>query len=202
MGKAMNRIVFASNNAGKVREVASLLEPTGLNVVPQSVYLVSEAEESGLTFVENAILKARNACRHTSLPALADDSGLVVDALAGEPGIYSARFAGENATDADNNTLLLAELAGIPERQRTARYQCLMVYLRNAEDPTPIICQGSWEGRILSEPRGSGGFGYDPLFWLPDRGCSVAELQPDVKNRLSHRGHALRALVEAMTNHR
>ncbi|MEX0729585.1 MAG: RdgB/HAM1 family non-canonical purine NTP pyrophosphatase [Aquisalimonadaceae bacterium] len=198
----MNRIVFASNNAGKVREVASLLEPTGLNVVPQSVYLVSEAEESGLTFVENAILKARNACRHTSLPALADDSGLVVDALAGEPGIYSARFAGENATDADNNTLLLAELAGIPERQRTARYQCLMVYLRNAEDPTPIICQGSWEGRILSEPRGSGGFGYDPLFWLPDRGCSVAELQPDVKNRLSHRGHALRALVEAMTNHR
>lgn len=198
----MNRIVFASNNSGKVREVADLLQPTGLEVVPQSEYQVPEVDESGLTFVENALLKARNACRHTGLPAVADDSGLEVDALDGEPGIYSARFAGKSASDADNNGLLLAELAAVPEAERTARYQCLMVYLRHAEDPTPIICHGTWEGRILREPRGSGGFGYDPLFWLADRNCSVAELPPEVKNRLSHRGHALRALVEVLSNRR
>lgn len=195
----MKRIVLASNNPGKVREVAELLTPRGIQVVPQSEYLVPEVEESGLSFVENAILKARNACRHTSLPAIADDSGLEVDALDGEPGIYSARFAGEHATDADNNKLLLAELAGIPEMERTARYQCLMVYLRGPEDPTPVIAQGTWEGRILSAPRGTGGFGYDPLFRLPDADRSAAELSPDQKNRLSHRGQALRALVAALT---
>lgn len=195
----MNRIVFASNNPGKVREVASLLGPTGLEVVPQSEYQVPEADESGLSFVENAILKARNACRHTGLAAIADDSGLEVDALDGQPGIYSARFAGENASDAANNRLLLAELAAVPEAERSARYQCLMVYLRHAEDPTPIICHGTWEGRILSELRGSGGFGYDPLFWLTDRNCSVAELAPDLKNCLSHRGQALNALVEQLS---
>ncbi len=190
------RIVFASNNAGKVREVAELLGSAAFELVPQSDCLVPEAEESGLTFVENAIIKARNACRHTGLPAIGDDSGIEVDALGGEPGIHSSRFAGENASDADNNTLLLAELAGVPDERRTARFQCVMVYLRHAEDPTPLICQGTWEGRILAEPRGSGGFGYDPLFWVPERDCSAAELDPADKNRLSHRGRALRLLAE------
>ncbi len=194
----MKRIVFASNNPGKVREVAHLLAPTGLEVVPQSEYLVPEAEETGLSFVENAILKARNACQHTGLPAIADDSGLEVDALQGEPGIYSARFAGPDASDADNNSLLLGELAGVPEPERSARYQCAMIFMRHAEDPMPLVCQASWEGRILEAPRGEGGFGYDPLFWLPDLACTVAELDADSKNRLSHRGHALRALVAAL----
>ena len=194
----MKRIVFASNNPGKVREVARLLEPTGLQVVPQSEYLVPEAEETGLSFVENAILKARNACRHTGLPAIADDSGLEVDALQGEPGIYSARYAGPEADDADNNSLLLGELAGIPEAERSARFQCAMVFMRHPEDPMPLVCQASWEGRILEAPRGDGGFGYDPLFWLSDLGRTAAELDADTKNRLSHRGQALRALVAAL----
>ncbi len=194
----MKRIVFASNNPGKVREVAQLLEPTGLQVLPQSDYLVPEAEETGLSFVENAILKARNACQHTGLPAIADDSGLEVDALQGEPGIYSARFAGPDASDADNNNLLLGELAGVPEAERSARYQCAMVYMRHAEDPMPLVCQASWGGRILDAPRGDGGFGYDPLFWLPELGRTAAELDADTKNRLSHRGQALRALVAAL----
>lgn len=194
----MNRIVFASNNPGKTEEVATLLQPTGWDVVPQSTYLVPEADETGLTFVENALIKARNACRHTGLPAIADDSGLEVDALNGEPGIYSARFAGENATDQDNNELLMAELAGIPEAERTGRYHCVMVYMRHAEDPTPVVCHGSWKGRILTAPRGTGGFGYDPLFWLDDQLCSVAELTPEMKNRLSHRGKALHGLVRIM----
>lgn len=190
------RIVFASNNPGKVREVAELLRSAAFELIPQSDFLVPEAEESGLTFVENAIIKARNACRHTGLPAIGDDSGIEVDALGGEPGIHSSRFAGENASDADNNTLLLAELAGVPDERRTARFQCVMVYLRHAEDPTPLICQGTWEGRILADPRGNGGFGYDPLFWVPERDCSAAELDPAEKNRLSHRGRALRLLAE------
>ncbi|MCC5858307.1 MAG: RdgB/HAM1 family non-canonical purine NTP pyrophosphatase [Ectothiorhodospiraceae bacterium] len=194
----MKRIVFASNNPGKVREVARLLKPTGLQVVPQSEYLVPEAEETGLSFVENAILKARNACQHTGLPAIADDSGLEVDALQGEPGIYSARYAGPDANDADNNSLLLGELAGVPEAERSARFQCAMVFMRHAEDPMPLVCQASWEGRILESPRGDGGFGYDPLFWLSDSGCTAAELDADTKNRLSHRGQALRALVAAL----
>lgn len=191
----MTRIVLASNNPGKVREVAALLHGGGLHIVPQSEYLVPEAEETGLSFVENAILKARNACMHTQLPAIADDSGLEVDALDGEPGILSARYAGDNASDADNNALLLAEMAGMPPAERGGRYVCVMVYMRHANDPTPVICQANWEGRILQQPRGEGGFGYDPLFWLDDQQCSVAELPPDLKNRLGHRGRALRALV-------
>ena len=194
----MTRVIFASNNPGKAREVAAVLAPTGIEVVPQSEYLVPEAEETALTFVENAILKARNACAHTRLPAIADDSGLEVDALDGEPGIHSARYAGESASDEGNNALLLAELAGTPDSGRTARYQCVVVYLRHAADPTPLICQASWEGRILEAPRGTGGFGYDPLFWLPDQLCSVAELPPDTKNRLSHRGRALRELLRQL----
>ncbi|MCK8516861.1 RdgB/HAM1 family non-canonical purine NTP pyrophosphatase [Methylonatrum kenyense] len=192
------RIVFASNNAGKTEEVAAMLRPLGLALLPQSHFHVPEVEETGLSFVENALIKARNACRHTGLPAIGDDSGLEVDALDGEPGIYSSRYAGESATDRDNNTLLLAELAGVPEQERTARFQCVMALLRHADDPTPIICQGTWEGRILTAPDGSGGFGYDPLFYIQAEGCSAARLNPDNKNRLSHRGQALRQLLERL----
>ena len=194
----MQRTVFASNNAGKVAEVDQLLRPTGYTVIPQSDYLVPEAEETGLTFVENALIKARNACAHTSLPAIADDSGLEVDALQGEPGIYSSRYAGEHGNDAANNSLLLAELSGVPEHDRTARFRCVMVYLRHAEDPAPIICQGAWEGRILTAERGDGGFGYDPVFWVPGEQSSAAELPAETKNRLSHRGQALTALLAAL----
>lgn len=194
----MQRTVFASNNAGKVAEVDALLRPGGYTVIPQSEYLVPEAEETGLTFVENAMIKARNACAHTQLPAIADDSGLEVDALDGDPGIHSARYAGTHGDDNANNSLLLAELAGIPEAERTARFRCVMVYMRHAEDPAPVICQGVWEGRILDAPRGEGGFGYDPVFQVPTEGCSAAELPADTKNRLSHRGQALRALLDAL----
>ena len=194
----MQRTVFASNNAGKVAEVDALLQPVGFAVIPQSDFVVPEAEETGLTFVENAIIKARNACAHTRLPAIADDSGLEVDALDGEPGIYSSRYAGSHGDDTANNSLLLAELAGISEPERTARFRCVMVYMRHAEDPAPLICQGVWEGRVLEAPRGEGGFGYDPVFWVPTEGCSAAELPAETKNRLSHRGQALRALLEAL----
>lgn len=189
------RIVLATGNRGKVAELAQMFAGHDIEVVPQTEFNVIEAEETGLSFVENAILKARNAARQTGLPAIADDSGIEVDALAGAPGIYSARFAGPNANDADNNALLLQRLAGLPEASRRARYQCLLVYLRHADDPTPLICQGSWEGVILQAPRGDGGFGYDPLFWLPDQQCTVAELPAELKNQLSHRGKALRVLV-------
>ena len=174
------RIVLASNNPGKVREISQLLE------------------ETGLTFVENAILKARNTASHTGLAAIADDSGLEVDALDGAPGIHSARYAGVNGNDQANITRLLRELADVPEAQRTARFQCLMVYLRHAADPTPIICQGTWEGRVLFAPRGERGFGYDPVFFVPTHNCSAAELSPDIKNQLSHRGQALRKLLQAL----
>jgi XTP/dITP diphosphohydrolase len=192
------RIVLASSNPGKLREIGQMLAGIGLEVVPQSDFDVPEAEETGLSFVENAILKARHAARHAGLPAIADDSGLEVDALHGAPGIYSARYAGSGASDEQNLKKLLADLAGVPEAERTARFQCLMVYLRHAHDPTPIICQGTWEGRILFEPRGANGFGYDPVFYVPTHGCSAAELPPEIKNALSHRGQALRALVAAL----
>jgi XTP/dITP diphosphohydrolase len=192
------RIVLASSNPGKVREINAMLAGLHLTVVPQSDFSVVEVEETGLTFVENALLKARNATRHTGLPAIADDSGIEVDALHGAPGIYSARYAGEGASDARNLEKLLADLRDVPEARRTARFVCLMVYLRHELDPTPIICQGSWEGRVLFEPRGAGGFGYDPVFFVPTHSCSSAELPPEVKNQLSHRGQALRALVAAL----
>jgi XTP/dITP diphosphohydrolase len=192
------RVVLASNNPGKVREINAMLAGLHLTVVPQSDFNVVEVEETGLTFVENALLKARNATRHTGLPAIADDSGIEVDALHGAPGIYSARYAGEGASDARNLEKLLADLRDVPEAKRTARFVCLMVYLRHEFDPTPIICQGSWEGRVLFEPRGAGGFGYDPVFFVPTHNCSSAELPPEVKNQLSHRGQALRALVAAL----
>lgn len=192
------RIVLASNNAGKVREFNQLLEGTGFEVLPQAGLGVEEAEETGLTFVENAILKARNAAAHTDLPAIADDSGLEVDALQGAPGIYSARYAGAGASDRQNLEKLLAELRDVPDPQRTARFQCLMVYLRHANDPTPQIFQGTWDGRILHAPQGDNGFGYDPVFYVPEQDCSSAQLPPEVKNRLSHRGQALRQLVAVL----
>jgi len=188
-------IVLASSNAGKVREFNSIMAGLDVEVIPQSAVGVIEVEETGLTFVENAILKARNAAGHARLPALADDSGLEVDALNGAPGIYSARFAGPGASDRENIEKLLAMLDGIPEAKRTARFQCVLVYMRHALDPTPLIVQGTWEGLILAAPRGDNGFGYDPLFWVPSKNCSSAELPPDVKNSLSHRGQALRQLI-------
>ncbi|MDV3238861.1 MAG: RdgB/HAM1 family non-canonical purine NTP pyrophosphatase [Gammaproteobacteria bacterium] len=194
----MSTVVLASSNPGKVREFNELLAGHHIEVVPQSQFGVQDAEETGLTFVENAILKARNAARHTGLPAIADDSGIEVDALKGAPGIYSARYAGIGAGDRANLEKLLAELEGVPEAGRSARFQCLMVYMRHADDPTPLICQGTWEGRILSAPRGSNGFGYDPVFFVPTHNCSSAELEPAVKNALSHRGQALRQLVAAL----
>lgn len=191
-------VVLASSNPGKLREINQILTTLALTVVPQSDYNVPDADETGLTFVENALLKARNATRHSGLPAIADDSGIEVDYLNGAPGIYSARYAGKNANDAQNLEKLLANLKGIPDPERTARFQCLMVYLRHEFDPTPVICQGTWEGKILLEPRGKNGFGYDPVFFVPTHKCSSAELPAEEKNKLSHRGQALRKLVEEL----
>lgn len=192
------RIVLASNNAGKVREINQLLEHSGIEVLPQAQFDIEDAVEDGLTFVENAIIKARHAAKLSGLPAIADDSGIEVDALKGAPGIYSARFAGEGSSDEENLRKLLNELKSVPEEQRSARFQCLMVYMRHAEDPTPIICQGTWEGRILSAPQGENGFGYDPVFFIPEQQCSSAELDAATKNSLSHRGKALQQLVKRL----
>jgi len=192
------RVILASNNPGKVAELQQLLADLDLEVLAQSALAVPEAEETGRSFVENALLKARNACAHTGLPAIADDSGLEVDALRGAPGIHSARYAGPAATDADNVEKLLGALADTPKAERTARFQCVAVYLRHADDPTPIIAQGTWEGRILEAPRGSGGFGYDPVFLVSEANRSAAELAPTQKNAVSHRGQALRQLAEAL----
>jgi XTP/dITP diphosphohydrolase len=194
----MTRAVLASNNPGKLRELNAMLSAQSIEVLPQGVFHVAEAEETGLTFVENAILKARHAARLTGLPALADDSGLEVDALRGAPGIYSSRFAGAEATDRDNVEKLLAALDAVPESRRTARFQCVVCVLGHALDPTPLICQGAWEGRILTQPQGTGGFGYDPVFWVEDYGCSAAQLPPEVKNRLSHRAKAMQALLRSI----
>ncbi|MDS4041480.1 MAG: RdgB/HAM1 family non-canonical purine NTP pyrophosphatase [Candidatus Competibacter sp.] len=194
----MRRIVLATGNPGKVREFSSALAELKVEIVPQSVFGVPEVEETGLTFVENAILKARNAASHTGLPALADDSGLAVDALGGAPGIYSSRHAGAGAGDRANIDKLLNELRGIPEERRTARFVCVLALLHHSADPTPLICQGIWEGLILAEPRGAGGFGYDPVFFVPGENRTAAELDLAVKNRLSHRGRALVQLVRAL----
>ncbi|MDH3281176.1 MAG: RdgB/HAM1 family non-canonical purine NTP pyrophosphatase [Gammaproteobacteria bacterium] len=191
-------IVLASSNPGKLREINQILAPLKLTVVPQSDFNVPDAEETGMTFVENALLKARNAAHHTGLPAIADDSGIEVDYLNGAPGIYSARYAGKDASDEQNLQKLLANLKGIPDPERTARFQCLMVYLRHEFDPTPVVCQGTWEGQILAAPRGENGFGYDPVFLVPTHNCSSAELPAAEKNKLSHRGKALRKLVEEL----
>ena len=194
----MKKVVLASGNPGKLREIGEMLKALGIEVVPQSEFDVPEAEETGTTFVENAIIKARNAAEHTGLPAIADDSGIEVDALHGAPGVYSARYSGPGANDEANNQKMLQELSGIAEQDRTARYQAILVYMSHAADPTPLISQGSWEGRILEQGRGENGFGYDPIFYVPEHNCSSAELTPETKNRLSHRGKALRELVNLL----
>ena len=192
----IKKIVLASGNAGKVREINHLLNTHGIDVIPQTEFDVPEAIEDGLTFVENAILKARHASKLTGLPAISDDSGIEVDALNKAPGIYSARYSGEG--DEKNNEKILRELAGIDEKNRGARYQCVMVFMRDEHDPTPIIAQGTFEGRILSSAKGDGGFGYDPIFWLEAQQCTAAELSLDEKNKISHRAKALHSLVQQM----
>jgi XTP/dITP diphosphohydrolase len=191
------KVVLASNNKGKLRELGELLAGHHMEIVPQGDFDIPEAVEDGLSFVENALIKARHAAALSGLPAIADDSGLEVDALNGQPGIHSARYAGDGG-DAANNRKLLEALAGVPEAERSARFQCVMVFMRHAEDPTPLICQGAWEGRILETPRGENGFGYDPLFWVESERASAAELPAEVKNAQSHRGQALRCLVERL----
>lgn len=193
-------IVLASSNPGKLGEIRSILADTGLQVRPQDEFGVADAAETGLTFIENAIIKARNASRAANRPALADDSGLCVDALDSRPGVRSARYAGPAASDADNVARLLAALADVPAERRTARFQCVLALLRHAEDPVPIICQGTWEGSIQSGPTGSNGFGYDPVFHVPEHGCSAADLDSDTKNRLSHRGRALAVFKETLAS--
>jgi XTP/dITP diphosphohydrolase len=189
------RLVLATGNAGKLREMRAILAPWGVDVRPQSEFTRASADETGLSFVENALLKARFAAEVSGLPAIADDSGLEVDALHGAPGIYSARYAGPGADDAANNDRLLRDLETVPDAERTARYRCAMVYLRWALDPAPLVCQASWEGRIGRLPRGRGGFGYDPLFLVGDGPQTAAELEAAHKNEVSHRGRALRELV-------
>lgn len=189
------KLVLASNNPGKVRELQALLSPLGWEIIPQGELGVGPADEPACTFVENALLKARHASRATGLPALADDSGLSVAALQGAPGVRSARYAGPGADDATNNVKLLADMAPYPDDQRQACFNCVLVFLLHPEDPTPVISHGRWPGTILHRPTGENGFGYDPLFGVPDLGCSAAELSPEEKLRLSHRGRALRDLV-------
>lgn len=191
----MDKIVLASGNKGKLREFAQLFSPMDIEVVPQADFDVPEAEETGLTFVENAIIKARNAAYHTGLPAIADDSGIEVDFLLGAPGIYSARYAGDNASDEDNLNTLLAALDGVPKSERGARYQCILVMMRHSKDPTPLICQADWQGQIMTSPIGDGGFGYDPIFWVAEEQCSAAQLTADQKHAISHRGKAIRQFM-------
>ena len=205
--QSAQRVVLASGNAGKLRELHALLGGLGIELVSQRELGVSDAEETGLSFVENALIKARHACATTGLPAIADDSGIEVDALNGEPGIYSARFAGvsgetREVADAANNELLLERLAGLKGSERSARFQCIIVYLRHAADPTPLICQGTWEGQILESAAGANGFGYDPLFYVPTHDCASAALTPEIKNTLSHRGQALEQLRQCWQNPR
>ena len=190
--------VLATGNLGKVKEMSELLNSFSIEVLPQSHFNVSDVPETGTTFVENAIIKARHAAKVTGLPAIADDSGLEVDFISGKPGIYSARFAGDNASDQDNIDLLLSKLENIEKSQRTARFQCVLVYMRHHLDPTPIICQGSWEGEILTAQQGKNGFGYDPIFWIESEQCASAELTKSRKSELSHRGKALKILVEKL----
>jgi len=193
-----DQLVLASSNPGKLRELSAMLQPFGIAVRTQEEWKIEDAVEDGLTFIENALIKARHAAKHTGLPALGDDSGLVVDALRGAPGIYSSRYAGPNADDQTNNQKLLEALKDVPAENRSAHFYCAMACLRHAEDPAPVIAIGSWPGFILEEQRGKGGFGYDPLFWLPSKECTSAELAAKEKNRLSHRGQALSKLLASM----
>ncbi len=189
-------IVLASGNPGKIREIQAILAPFGVRILPQTAFAIPEIEETAPTFVENALIKARNAARYAGLPALADDSGLEVEALNGAPGVYSARYAGPGADDALNNAKLLEALTGLEEKDRGARFRCVLVFVRHPYDPSPLIAEGTWEGVITTQPRGEGGFGYDPLFYLPELGRTAAQLAAEEKNRLSHRGKALQRLLE------
>lgn len=193
------KVTLASSNKGKLAEFQQLLSGLNFDVVPQSEFQVPDAIENGLSFVENAIIKARHASKLTGLPAIADDSGLEVDFLNGAPGIYSSRFSGENATDEKNNQRLLSLLQEVEENERTARFQCLLVYMRHPEDPTPIICQGTWEGIITLNPEGDNGFGYDPLFFIPEFNCTSAQLEKTQKNKISHRGKAMAQLLKRLS---
>lgn len=194
-------IVLASGNKGKLKEFNEILQQFSVEVLPQSHFNVSDADETGLTFVENAIIKARHACEITGLPALADDSGLEVDALQGAPGIYSARFAGPGKGDQDNNRKLLDALHQIPDAQRTARYRCVLVFMRHAKDPMPLICQGTLEGSIGHEPRGENGFGYDPLFLVHGMEKTAAELSSGMKHQISHRGQAVQMFLQQISGY-
>ncbi|CAI1846340.1 XTP/dITP diphosphatase [Serratia proteamaculans] len=196
----MQKVVLATGNPGKVRELADLLADFGLNVVAQTELGVESAEETGLTFIENAILKARHAAQITGLPAIADDSGLAVDALGGAPGIYSARYAGVDASDQQNLDKLLVALKDVPQGSRGAQFHCVLVYMRHAEDPTPLVFHGCWAGEITHVAAGEGGFGYDPIFYIPELGRTAAELSRDEKRAVSHRGKALKLMLEAMRN--
>ena len=193
------KIVLASSNPGKLREFNEILAGTSITIVPQSEFAIEDVNETGQSFIENALLKARHASAISGLPAVADDSGIVVDALHGRPGIYSARYAGAGASDDENLWKLIKEVEAIPEDNRSARFICLMVYIRQQDDPVPIISQGEWEGIAITEPKGTNGFGYDPMFYLPEYRCTSAELPPETKNILSHRGQALHALVKRLT---
>ena len=193
------RVVLATNNVGKLRELQAMLQPLGFEVLPKLQFTREEVIEDGDSFVANALLKARHAARASGLPAIADDSGIEVDALGGAPGIYSARYAGAQATDLDNLNKLLESMQAVPDENRAARYRCALVYVREAEDQQPLICEASWEGFISRHPQGCGGFGYDPIFWLSGYGCTAAKLASDVKNRISHRGQALRQLLRSLS---
>ncbi|WP_241607148.1 RdgB/HAM1 family non-canonical purine NTP pyrophosphatase [Rosenbergiella epipactidis] len=197
---ARQNVVLATGNAGKVSELAELLRDFGLMITAQTELGVGSVEETGLTFIENALIKARHAARVTGLPAIADDSGLAVDALQGAPGIYSARYAGETASDTDNLNKLLTAMQDVPDAQRQAAFHCVLVYLAHADDPTPIVCYGRWPGMIAREPSGQGGFGYDPIFYLPEQQKSAAEMSKAEKSAHSHRGQALQQLMEALRN--
>jgi len=202
----MQSIVLASGNQKKLLELQSLLSGLAMDVLPQSQFSIPDAVEDGLSFVENAIIKARHASQLSGLPAIADDSGIAVDALGGKPGIYSARFSceefgGEHGDDASNNRKLLELLVDVPEAQRAAQFHCVLVFMRHANDPVPLICHGVWSGSILFSARGENGFGYDPLFWVPTHQSSSAELDKEEKNRISHRGQAMRALLERLRSH-
>lgn len=191
----MQKIVLATNNQGKVNELQTLLADAGFNIVAQKEFNVPDVDETGLTFIENAILKARHTAKLTGLPAIADDSGLVIDALNGAPGIYSARYAGCHGNDKLNNQKLLSQLHNVPAEKRTAYFYCALVFMRHDNDPTPIICLGKWHGLILNQEQGEGGFGYDPLFYIPELDCTAAQLSKEHKSQISHRGQALKQLI-------
>ena len=194
----MHRIILATGNLNKVREISASLEGSSIEIMPQSMFNVPDADETGTTFVENAIIKARNCAAHTGEAAMADDSGIGVDALGGAPGVHSARYSGEHANDEKNTALLLRNMEDVPDGKRTARYWCVMVYMRSASDPTPIICQASWEGILIREKRGTNGFGYDPVFLIPELGKTAAEVSLEVKNSMSHRAKAIKMMTERL----